>query len=104
MNGHDEDLEIMNENFQHFLATINNDIYRMVMTLSNHCFGSQMLTKGIFSIYNGSSKTLEIYTPLPLEVFSAPDTFLNVRLRHQKIDPVTLERYLRTMAYDLKKS
>ena len=38
------------------------------------------------------------------DFLSALDALSNVRLRHQIIDPVTFERYLRIISYDLKKT
>ena len=45
INGHDEDLDILDKHYQHFMTTAKMNFYRTTMALNNHHLAIKMQTK-----------------------------------------------------------
>ena len=78
----------------------------MMMTINNHDLAIK-----IFKVFTAYMKVLinyrenyDTYIRAIEKFLSALDALLNARLTPQIIDPVTLERYLKAITYDLQKS
>ena len=85
----------------------NKNFYRMTMTLNNYHLAIKILKK----TFTACRKVLRKYVGFcdiknrAFEDFlSALDALSNARLTQQIIDPVSPERYLRAIAYDLQKT
>ena len=99
INGHDEDFDVL-ETIQIFLKMTDQRFQKMTMTLNNYHLVIKMPIKA-FTVY---TKVLRIYVSFYDMYSRAFDNFLpaldalsNIRLTHQIINPVTLERYLRAI-------
>ena len=107
INGHDKDLDILDEKIQIILTATNDKLYKTAMTLKIHYLAIKMQTKAFTAYmkmlgkYTGfcatQSNTIE-------EFLSALDALFNARWKHQIIDLVTFERYLKKMFYNLQRS
>ena len=107
INGHNEDLDILNRTIHNFLTMKNNTFYKTTMTLNNHHLVIKMVTEALMEYIEVMTNYMgfyDTYNRVFEDFLSILDPLSNAKLKHQIIDTVTLERYLRSISYDLQRT